>query len=273
MNIVYELYLVTNQVNGKRYVGITSRGTPKRWREHCISPEAIGLAIRHHGREAFVIETIYEGLSQEEAEAKEQELIREYQTIGRGGYNIACGGLGGAMSPEANEKRRAKLKGRSFTPEHRAKLSAAKKGRAVPHLHTGDVRERSARSRTGRKASDETKTRRSAAKTPEHRARLAERNRARRGIPLSDETRAKMSKVHRARYAGGYRHPMLGLSHSEDTKAKMSLAHRTPEQLAQLKALNIARRGSKHSDETRARMSEAAKRRWARVREAVASAN
>ena len=55
-----EVYLITNRVNGKRYVGITSRGYQERFKEHIHdalngSKTILHNAIRKYGQDNFDI--------------------------------------------------------------------------------------------------------------------------------------------------------------------------------------------------------------------------
>jgi len=49
------VYLITNEVNGKHYVGQTTRTVEQRFKEHMESPYPIGKAIRKYGAENFTI--------------------------------------------------------------------------------------------------------------------------------------------------------------------------------------------------------------------------
>jgi len=61
MNFVYK---VTNTENGKSYIGITSRSTEERWKEHLsrakngLRNSRIYAAIRKYGVEKFEVTTI-----------------------------------------------------------------------------------------------------------------------------------------------------------------------------------------------------------------------
>jgi hypothetical protein len=103
-------------------------------------------------------------------------------------------------SPEMKESyvlRGAKLKGREFTPEWRAKISAALRGRPLSPEHCEKIRQR----QTGRTHTDSAKAKVRAATTgrkhsPEARARMSA---AQRGHPVSPEARRRMSLSHRGK--------------------------------------------------------------------------
>lgn len=93
----YKLYLVTNIVNGKEYVGITLGTLEKRWGEHLsMGPGAtdtkLKRAIRKHGIEHFKIE-----LLRSDAKTYRELMEQEKAEIAHRGtyensYNSTCGG-------------------------------------------------------------------------------------------------------------------------------------------------------------------------------------
>lgn len=93
----FYVYVHTNKTNGKKYFGITSQIPSRRWRNgkgyrHCIK---FYHAILYYGWDGFYHEILFEGLTEEEAKAKEIELIREFRTAeDEYGYNITLGGSG-----------------------------------------------------------------------------------------------------------------------------------------------------------------------------------
>ena len=93
------VYLISNKINGKKYVGITNN-YKKRWGNECSYPsdparrQVIQEAIHKYGKQNFQFEILYSGLSVEEACQKEKELIQKYNTlIDNYGYNVDIGGL------------------------------------------------------------------------------------------------------------------------------------------------------------------------------------
>ena len=88
------IYQITNLKNQKVYIGQTNN-ISKRWSNHkcCNSPNmVIAKAIKKYGVENFKFEILYQGLSAEEADEKEIELIKEKQSLVPNGYNVAKGG-------------------------------------------------------------------------------------------------------------------------------------------------------------------------------------
>ena len=132
----YDVYKVTNKVNGKVYIGITSKGISARWKEHLYSAERecpfkLHRAIRKYGKENFSIELIDFCNSWDELTEKEQYYIAQYDSMNdEKGYNMTEGGDGtfGRMhSEETKEKIRQKSLGREVTEATRLKLSESGK--------------------------------------------------------------------------------------------------------------------------------------------------
>ena len=68
------LYLITNKVNGKRYVGQTTRTVEARWKQHCWPQNRNGYmqnSIKKYGRDAFTVEELAVVDSCQKADAME----------------------------------------------------------------------------------------------------------------------------------------------------------------------------------------------------------
>ncbi len=94
------IYLITNTINGKRYIGKTTQPLDKRWYQHCKNAEYGGdtylyKAIRKYGAASFRCEYLADGLDEEEILLIEQ-LKPE--------YNMTLGGDGGDTSSSLNYK-------------------------------------------------------------------------------------------------------------------------------------------------------------------------
>lgn len=92
------IYIITNKLNGSRYIGKTSKTLEKRWYQHCKNAEYgtdtyLYRAMRKYGVENFTIEPLCEGLNEEEI-----LMIAEH----RPEYNMTFGGDGGDMSASPN---------------------------------------------------------------------------------------------------------------------------------------------------------------------------
>lgn len=94
------IYVITNTVNGKQYVGKTVEGLIRRWARHISyaihghTNMLIHRAIRKYGKESFIIEAIATANSHLELVALEKTLINRYKTLVPAGYNLTAGGEG-----------------------------------------------------------------------------------------------------------------------------------------------------------------------------------
>tara|TARA_Y100000310_G_scaffold48507_1_gene44956 strand:- start:111 stop:521 length:411 start_codon:yes stop_codon:yes gene_type:complete len=90
------IYKITNQVNGKAYVGYTKYTPEQRFHEHADSDRGYDIckAFREFGKDAFIIETLY---TSEDAEytlrVMEPHFINLHDTF-ENGYNMNLGGSG-----------------------------------------------------------------------------------------------------------------------------------------------------------------------------------
>lgn len=96
------IYLITNLVNGKKYVGQTVTSIEERWRKHCSiakTGKATGIdgAIAKYGEKSFSCKKIIE-CPVEDLDELEQYYIDKYNTYQGDnqdlGYNLTLGGQG-----------------------------------------------------------------------------------------------------------------------------------------------------------------------------------
>lgn len=97
-----KIYLITNQINGKQYVGQTSFSLQQRFKRHCqdalketLKNRPLYSAMRKYGIDNFIITLIEETDSPDE---REQYWIKELQTY-ISGYNATLGGEGKTLYP------------------------------------------------------------------------------------------------------------------------------------------------------------------------------
>jgi group I intron endonuclease len=104
-------YKITNKVNGKIYIGMSTNLEKRRFDHFKKSQKAVRKlynAFEKYGKENFVYEVIYIQLNGtlENLAHAEQQLIREFNSV-RDGYNILPASRGrGAYGPEWSEKMR-----------------------------------------------------------------------------------------------------------------------------------------------------------------------
>lgn len=157
------IYLISNMINNKQYVGQTTRNLSDRWYNHTKysgrGRSAISKAIHKYGKDNFKIEIIDTANSLEELNQKEQEWISKLNSLCPNGYNIAPGGKNKVIGAATRQKMSAAKKGRhhactpewklhisesktgvKFSPEHKQSLSKARKDKVrVRCINTGIV--------------------------------------------------------------------------------------------------------------------------------------
>ena len=163
MNGNYIVYIHTNKINGKKYVGITSKTCEERWRngrgyKRC---PLFDKAIKKYGWNGFDHEIVASNLTQGEAEDMEKSLIAEFQTTNpEFGYNLSEGGHAPPLSEETKQK-----------------ISQALRGENNPMF--------------GHQYSEEEKER--------LHQKMSGANHPRYGVTLSDDTRQKISQAHKGK--------------------------------------------------------------------------
>ncbi len=129
---IYSIYCISNKVNNKIYIGVTTNPT-RRFTEHRSKSRAerpkqiIHKALRKYGIDSFCFDIIEAGLTRSEAANKEKRLIAVYNTTNSFfGYNSAMGGsfLHPRVSGESHP-----MKGRVVPKNH--KFQTSKKGRKL----------------------------------------------------------------------------------------------------------------------------------------------
>ena len=95
------IYLITNLINSKKYVGKTTTTIEGRWKEHCEDSQKkrcekrpLYDAFNKYGIENFKIEQLEQVENNLELSNREIYWINELQTYGHNGYNATKGGDG-----------------------------------------------------------------------------------------------------------------------------------------------------------------------------------
>jgi group I intron endonuclease len=195
MKNAVSIYVIKNLINGKQYVGMTTR-IKRRWSEHKGADKSSPIlhnALKKYGVENFSFTHVADAFSWDYAQEIERLFIAELNTKVPNGYNLTDGGegtlgfpapnkgrpmseeskeklrqahLGKKMSKESSEKKSLATKGKKKAEEHKKKIGLAQKGVPCPQ-----------RGRKGKKLSEETKLKLSLAK---------------KGKKLSEETKEKI---------------------------------------------------------------------------------
>ena len=257
------LYLLTNTVNGKQYVGMTSRKVSKRFMEHLQKAKngttLLARALHKYGGEAFTLEVIGEASDWAALCQAEQDAIIAYNTLHPHGYNITEGG-GGALGRKHTEETKRRISEKKTGTVHdqafRDKVSARMKG--VPK--SPEQRRKMGEWQRGARNSQ-------FGKMPAHHGKMleaiaqvrVERGDPRKGRPLSEEHRMNLSKALKGRtYSEAQKRAHSTAQHghpqSEETRAKIRAAT-----LAQLARQGNPMQGRTHSEATKQRISAANK--------------
>jgi group I intron endonuclease len=117
------IYKATNLINGKVYIGKSTKSLETRKKEHFIEATTMQgtayfhKAIRKHGRESFEFEILLErnDITGEELNKYEMYYISKYKSFGKNGYNLTKGGEG--------------MIGYHHTDKTKALMSSNRKGR------------------------------------------------------------------------------------------------------------------------------------------------
>lgn len=95
------VYLITNRINGKKYVGVTMSTLEKRWEKHIkksrsgrFTKHSLQAAIAEFGQENFDRKIVETALNQDDLALKEISWVDKEETKYPKGYNLTRGGGG-----------------------------------------------------------------------------------------------------------------------------------------------------------------------------------
>ncbi|MGX7134079.1 NUMOD3 domain-containing DNA-binding protein [Enterococcus thailandicus] len=231
------IYITTNLLNGKKYLGQKKIDEFGVWKKYLGSGKAFKKAVIKYGKENFCREIIAFAYSSEELNKLEEKFTHDLNCVAdRNFYNLVLGGgtvTGLKFSEDVLSKMRKRnagennyfygkryvgalnpFFGKKHTIESRQKMSLSHKGQSPWNKGRNNV------------YSDET---------------LEKMSLSKKGKKISDEHKAAIRKAQ-----SGVNHPMYGKHHSEETK-----------QILREKAV-----GKKISEVTRNKMSLSQKRRF-----------
>ena len=237
-NIYGFIYITTNLINGKKYLGQKKIDDHGKWRNYMGSGVAFKQAVKKYGLENFKREIIDVANNADELNRLEKQYTVEMDCLNdRTFYNLVYGGgtVTGLKFSEGTIQRLRELAsgennyfygkhyigelnhfyGKKHTPESRSKMSQSHKGQTPWNKGKTGV------------YSDET---------------IQKMIEAKKGVPLSESHKKAIREAQE-----GENHPMYGKHHNEETK----------------EILRQKRLGKKASEETKKKMSEAQLRRFA----------
>jgi group I intron endonuclease len=131
---LFYVYLWTNLVNGKQYVGkgVGGRAHAHKWPG---IRSILGVAMKKYGRENFELRYLATDLDEETAFAMERHAIQALETKAPYGYNRTDGGEGsaGRRVPEEERKRRSETMRLVWASRlgYRERVSAGGRGRTL----------------------------------------------------------------------------------------------------------------------------------------------
>ena len=195
----------------KRYVGITSRSPKDRWGYNGsgYKGQAFENAIRKYGWDNIEHKILYMGLSKEDAEQKEIELIAFYRTTDDDyGYNVQNGGSSVGK----------------FTEQSRRKISESRKGK--PAWNKGIPRTEEEKRKMSRSHVGKTKGKNNGnygkSLSDEHRRKISEAKKGHiaywEGKHLPEEAKRKISKARSkevVRIEDGRHYPSITIASKE----------------------------------------------------------
>ena len=250
------IYKITNNINGKCYVGQTTRSLDVRISEHIFAStkkdtqSVLCKAIRKYGWSNFSYEILENDIPIEQLNNKEVIYGKIHKALVPNGYSLEImGGPGSMMSEETKRKigkaNKLALTGRKLTPEQlenfitKFRLTVRKhkemgkihKNKGNPPWNKGisptvETRRKQSLVKLGKKDSQETREKKkiSALKrkpfTQEHRNNLS---RACKKIVHTKEWSDKVQEsIRKKKLKPGYVNPQIGKVVSDETKKRMS---------------------------------------------------
>jgi group I intron endonuclease len=152
------IYITTNLVNGKKYIGRDSHNNPN----YYGSGPAIKNAIKKYGKQNFKKEIIEECSSFEKLIEREEYWLNYYDAANnRTFYNLQNAGKGTQHTDLTKRKISKTLCGRKLTKEHRDKIGNSTRGEKSSwygRKHTDDTKDKISKAKMGKKLSSDAKT-------------------------------------------------------------------------------------------------------------------
>lgn len=140
------IYKITNKIDGKIYIGATTRTIEERMKEHYRRRiTCIDKAIYEQGKDNFIVEVVEECSSKEDLMLRENYWVKYYKCIIPNGYNMCEGGgktIGFRHREESKKNMSVNRKGKhtgvdnhffgkTHSDEQKAKWSEERRGRRL----------------------------------------------------------------------------------------------------------------------------------------------
>jgi group I intron endonuclease len=242
MSKIHYVYITTNLVSGKKYVG--DHSTNNLNDSYLGSGIALKEAIKKYGRGNFEREILKICDTKQEAFYLQKSYIENFNTLAPNGYNICPSGgtecSGGTISESTRQKLRDQKLGIPLRKEHREKTKKAMLGKK----HSEKTKELMSKCRKGIPKSENHKRKIGAAQKGERNHMYGKDpwNKGLSGV-YSEEALEKMSESAKGR---GFK---KGHSHSKETRKKIGERSKG----------NKCWAGKTHSEKSKKKMSESHK--------------
>jgi group I intron endonuclease len=251
------IYKVLNKINGKSYIGQTKNKLSDRQYQHINSAlikdsdMVFHRALKKYGINNFEWNIICECNTLEELNEKEIFFIDKFKTLVPTGYNISIGGSNLNYWLYIDENRRKLIS---------AKISNANKGRIQTEEEKRKRSESCKKSCKGKPLSEESKQKLRDANigkiiSEETRRKISAANTGRKRLPISAETRLKLSISHMGK-SSIKKGSTLTSEHKKKISNALTGRKLTAEHIEHSRLGNI---GKKRTDETKQKISESNK--------------
>ena len=220
-NIYGYIYCITNKINNKKYIGLTTQRLQSRFSQHKKQPTNSHLknSFNKYGIDNFTFSEIDFAVNKEDLEEKEKYYIDLYNTLSREyGYNIRDGGETYVMGEETKQKLRDANLGKVIDKDVKNKISKSLKGRPSPmrgRHHRDDSLKKMSKVRMGEKNHFYGKSH-----TEDTKNKIGIKNKGNThwlGKKHTEDTKIKISKANKGKVS-----PRKGVVLSEETKLKIS---------------------------------------------------
>lgn len=145
-----QVYVITNLINGKRYVGITVGAASQRWAKHLNDAKngsryKFHRAIRKHGADNFSVRVLFHSDDYAALKAKEIHYVQVYDSF-HNGMNSTLGGngaLGCNLNPQWMEAVTVANRRKAANPAFRGTMKALRTSQTHREVHKNAMEARS----------------------------------------------------------------------------------------------------------------------------------